>query len=655
MASKLVLDFFGSGVIGQTITIRTGVTFTFVAQRNGIFNVTVGEMFSGASYFKQAYLLDDNFTGQSTVTYAAFLGLGIGRVTIENPDNNFFAGIDNQTNFIGYTLTTTAQQAVTTLDVTVTEATTDKCGKYKLNVNSNLTNSYLLIRFPEEQGLLKVNYNEFPFSIEKLRPLNSVYIRVALWEDDTFIPKLIKSIDVYPPSVLSITSVTVTGTVFGGAVASINATYTVGTQYSLDGVTYQGSREYSGLTQGNYTAYAKDDFGCIVTKDFTVTPEKEEVITVEPYIRIPIHNSIRFAKRIGSTFLNYLSTETPGRGELYSFVHDYLQSDIVRTQFKSSYTENKVFLIDCEGIETEIPITKLSENINRTNIYEGNYKTYKGRVAVYFTAGNIYDPNGTPQAEGHILNGLLPVWYKEGMYIFIEGLGATQIDSIEFDELEEIVFAVTQLDSLGDVANKKITSIHTEHPYEVYEFDVNFNLPEGVYQLRLEYGSEFFLSEIIKVHSELPEEYLTVIWYNNKNNDILYNTGIQQMRRIQWEKYFTLNPKSEKETYDTDTSVELVNSKSFAVYELSFMAMPMEVARGLIYGFDNSSSIVINGAVFVCEGGVKVDPIGPLYSFTAELTLTDQTMRGQQVLSNVIDASFLKIEQDASGTGYLMI
>lgn len=654
MASKLVLDFTDSGVIGQTITIRTGVTFTFAAVRNGFHKVEVNDYWLGAKRFKEAYEIDENNTGESVVTYFAHTSpTNFGRVTIEHFDNNFFDGFNNPTTFITSNINLTTQEIALTLDASITETTEpDKCNLYDLNIDSNATSGEIRV-YKDSNLIWYFPANTTPKKTWIARTVNSNKIQVRLYQG-AIIEKLKKAVSLTTPSVLSITSVNIGGSAFG-AFASINATYTTGTQYSLDGINFQDSSQYSGLTEGNYTAYAKDNFGCTKSKDFVVTAEHANGLTVEPFIHVPIHNSIRFANRNGNNFLNYLSTETPGLVELYSYTQDYLQSDVVRTQFKSSYDDNKAILIDCDGVEVEIPIIKLSNNINRTNIYEGNYKSYKGRVAIYFTAGNIYEIDGTPQEEGHILNGLLPVWYKEGMYLFIEGLGATQIDTIEFDEIEEKVFAVTQLSQVGEVTGIKVTSIHTEHPYEVYEFDTNFNLPEGVYQIRLEYGTDFFLSEIIKIYSELPEDYLTVQWYNDRNNDILYNTGIQQLRRLQWEKYFTLIPKSEKETYDTDTSVELVNSKSFSVYELAFRPMPMEVARGLMYGFDNSSSIIINGAVFVCEAGVKIDPIGPLYSFSAELTLTNQTMRGQQVLSNVVDASFLVVEQDANGTGYLLI
>lgn len=653
MASKLTLDFTDSGVIGETITIKTGVTYTFAAVRDGWHKVEVNDYWLGAKRFKEAYNLDDNFLNNSTVIFTAFTDPNFGRVTIEKFNNDGFDGFVNNTSFITSSITTTPQEITPTLSIARVEATTNKCGEYGLDIDTNVIGGRVEVEIPAGNKVFEAVTDGNTIHADFVRTANVKFSKVKLFKTETATSPVLSREYVSIPFI-SISDVEVSGSPFGAAI-SIKSNIYVAQQFSLDGVTYQGSRNYTGLTEGSYTAYAKDDYGCVSTRAFSVSAEQAGQLTVKPYIKVPIHNSIRFAQRTGGNFLNFLSTETPGLVGLNHYYQDYLQSDIVKIQFKSSYTNNKAYLIDCNGAEVEIAITQKSTNINRTNIYEGNYADYDGRLAVYFGAGNIYNEDNSVQAEGHILNGLLPVWYKEGMFINIEGIGSTQIERIEFDEITETVYAITQFNGVGAGTSKKITSIHTEHPYEVYEFDINFNLAEGYYQIRLEYGSDFFLSEIIKVSAELDENFLTVIWYNDVNNDILYNTGIQQLRRLEWENYFSLISKNEQETYDTDTSVELIKSKSFAVYDISFRPMPMEVARGLVYAFVNSNRIVINGAVFICETDPKIKPIGGLYAFEAQLTLTDQTMKGQQVLVDVVSAAFLQVAQDSDGTGYLLL
>src|SRR5690606_12152893 len=150
--------------------------------------------------------------------------------------------------------------------------------------------------------------------------------------------------------------------------------------------------------------------------------------------------------------------------------------------------------------ETEISVIQKSDNISRKNIYEGNYINYDGRLAVYFDSGNVYNPDNTVK-DTHFLSGLLPDWYEEGMYIHIEGAGVTKIDRIVFDEDAEVRYAVTLKTFTETGLSKKITSIHTAHPYEVFEFEINF-LETGKFMFKLDYGgAKVFLSEPVKVHS----------------------------------------------------------------------------------------------------------------------------------------------------------
>jgi hypothetical protein len=53
-------------------------------------------------------------------------------------------------------------------------------------------------------------------------------------------------------------------------------------QYSLDGITYQGSNVFTGLTAGNYTVYVRDNNNCIVTKPATVLAVSGPSLSVTP-------------------------------------------------------------------------------------------------------------------------------------------------------------------------------------------------------------------------------------------------------------------------------------------------------------------------------------------------------------------------------------
>ncbi|HRX30599.1 MAG TPA: gliding motility-associated C-terminal domain-containing protein [Tenuifilaceae bacterium] len=76
-----------------------------------------------------------------------------------------------------------------------------------------------------------------------------------------------------PPEIV-IDALTVTdATCFGAVDGSISSSASGGTgslEYSIDGVTYQASGDFSGLSANNYTLYIHDANGCILTQDFTV-------------------------------------------------------------------------------------------------------------------------------------------------------------------------------------------------------------------------------------------------------------------------------------------------------------------------------------------------------------------------------------------------
>lgn len=655
MASKLELTFNNTGVVNETLTIRTGVTFTFKDVRQAFHQVTADDLFLGARNFKDAFQIDENYTNESAVSVVYYTDTPLHSiVTIENNDNTFFDGFVNNTTFITHLITTTTQVAIPTLDITITEATTDKCNKYKVTVDSNVVNGRINIFGHGGETVLNINTDSTPYSIDLKRPSSLGNGIAKLYKDQTTNDVLLQK-GFASPVIYSLNSVSVEGSPFGAA-ATVNTSNPLNLTYSLDNVSFQSSKEFAGLIEGSYTAYVKDAYGCAKSKTFEVTEAQATGLTADPYFDIAIHNSIRFADRNGESFLNLLSDETPGNTILKGYASDWLQSDLIPIQFKSSYKANKAFLIDCEGVETEIGVLQKSDNISRLNVYDGNYTDRDGRLAVYFTSGNVYETDGvTPKAEGHILNGNLPQWYEEGMFLRVDGVGVTQIDRIEYDEALETVYAITQKDALPDGLNVKITSLHTAHPFEVFEFDVNMNQAEGIYQVRIEYDGNYVLSEPIRINSELDDNYLTLQWYNDRNNGILYNTGIRQTRRIEWEDYFYFIGRSEIETYDTDTSVEKVNSKSFAVYGLNLMMMPMEVARGLKYGIDNSSTVIVNGAKFVAEKEVSLDRLGMYYLPKLELTLVDQTMDGQQNITDAVSTGFLRVDTDPDGTAFLKI
>ena len=81
---------------------------------------------------------------------------------------------------------------------------------------------------------------------------------------------------------LSVSVISRTDEVCGddGSVTVASADGLAPIQYSLDGVTYQSTEEFNGLSDGNYTIYAKDANNCEATANVVIAPAPIAVLTL---------------------------------------------------------------------------------------------------------------------------------------------------------------------------------------------------------------------------------------------------------------------------------------------------------------------------------------------------------------------------------------
>ncbi len=665
MVSK-ELRFTSQGIEGQKLTIKTGQTYTFVTQRQGPRQVSIysqatnqATAYAAAYNFIQAYQVDDNYLAQCKLTLESTsldaqgqpLPEGLFHYIVlisNNIDDNFFLGFNNLTTFIDAEAepVVVPGEPIATLSAEI-QTGSIPCGNFKLLITTNKTEGTIYIEQPVGTDAAQIVLNGSPsYEIELSRPTTATTGIVKYFAGERT-SRGSAEVLYNPPPVLSITSVSVEGSPFG-AFATINTTTGIQIETSLNGTEWKGSKEHGGLLAGNFTAYARDQFGCQKTKTFVVTEDQVGGLTAPPFFEIPKHNSMHFVDRSQNNFLGHITEETPAK-----VVQDWIKTDTPRTQFKSSFPAHEVKVYGC-GSEEVISVIQKSDNINRINIYAGNYTEKEGKLAVHFTAGNIYNQDGTAKEQGHILNGRLPLWYKEGVYLNIEGVGVTKIFKILYEE--NTAYALTQKDAAGTVTNKKITSIHSEHPYEVYEFDIPMNRSEGNYIVDIKFEAGEWWSEIQRVNEGLKNDYLKVRWWNDQLNDqLIYSTGLRPFRRMKWDRYFTYIGQNEREITQGDTTIRLVKSKSKAVYELDFRPTGMEIARGMVDGFNHANHIEIDGAVFICNSSAKPENFGPWYFVKTELALIGQTVESIEADLTQINTQFLRVNDDATGVAFLRV
>lgn len=427
------------------------------------------------------------------------------------------------------------------------------------------------------------------------------------------------------PSLLNTPIVNVISTPFGATVSALipNA---VGLelQYSLDSVNWQTSNVFSGLDIGNYVLYVKDQLGCSKNKTFSVL---ENSFGYKPYVFISKENSFRFKEPNGV----YLTDENQFFNQSYNtinycFIQDFLNTDIITTQFKSNYQNVSAFVTDLDsGLETQIPVVKRTNNLGIKQKYSNvkKYKINNTQFGVYFESGNILDYDTNLPIEGYSLNGSLPIWAKLGNYIALDG-AFYQINSIGFDEnvnAEVLIF--------NGIMNQQqeivvASSIYNLQEYEIYEFEVRFiNFQNKRLQLDIRnsdpnYGNYRWVSEEIHTNQAL-NRYLEIRYYNSTNTNVVYSTGIEHLLRIPFNKIKAVDSDS-SENYTTDTNSHLLDSKIYEITEFDFMPLPLELWRKLKIAL-SVDSIFIDGVGYSKNSEFTKEALGSsnLYKLTAQM------------------------------------
>lgn len=428
-----------------------------------------------------------------------------------------------------------------------------------------------------------------------------------------------------PPSLLTAPNINILNTPFGATITGVVQNPSgLNLQYSLDNIHWQTSNVFSGLDIGNYTLYVKDQLGCSKSKGFSVL---ENSFGNKPFAFISKENSFRF-KEPNSNYPTdenqYFNQSTNAIN--YCFIQDFLNSDVIITQFKSNYSQVSVFVKDLESNQTfEISVVKRTNNLGikqkLSNVKK--YRINNSQFGVYFESGSILNYDSNIPIESYSLNGSLPIWAKLGNFIDIGG-SFYQISSIGFDEnrnAEVLIF-----DGVMSVANETVvaSSIYNLQDYEVYEFEVSFmNFSNSRIQIEIRnsdsnYGNNNWISEEISSHENL-EQYLEIRYYNSTNTNVVYATGIQYLLRIPFNKIKAVDSDT-SESYNTDTNSYLLDSRVYEITEFDFMPLPLELWRKLKIAL-SVDTIFIDGVGYSKNAEFTKEALGStnLYKVSAQM------------------------------------
>ena len=406
--------------------------------------------------------------------------------------------------------------------------------------------------------------------------------------------------------------------------------------FSLDGITYQISPVFVGLVSGNYTAYVRDQYGCIVEKEFVV----DGLGNNSPFFSISKSNSIRFKNLINwGDSANYKNDENTLSNEVdvplpKREIQLFQSGDIITTQFKSNYPNNiaNVHIVDDlpGDIITAVTVEKLTENIGRTDsrdAFKFDLEDGSLRTGIFFTAGNIYDyQTGTDTGEDHALNGTVPEWGVAGNYVKISSNWYLIEDVLFIESLavEALIITETTVPTPGPPQAIIVSSIFNRQNYEVFEFTVDMaDYLDKCIQVRFEnssvvWGDLNHYSEVIKVKTR-HEGTIEINYWNEHNTDIFYETGIRNKIRVQLEK-IEGKMSDESDTYKTDTTAQLLSTQIHELDLFEFMPVTKEIMRKIIQALSHSE-VYLDGVKYVKESIDDPELLGETNRYIVKATM----------------------------------
>ena len=646
--SRIIITFNSTPVYDNVLSIRNDLAPLWIYEvfrthrdQNNVVTISSNMNTLALNYYN-ALMLDHNTTGLYNITRVNNV------VTIEATQSNVVFNIQSNTGLGAYTIeifNAIETPSITIDSVTFSQATTDQCNKVKLNV----TTSRLAAIVNGAVNALN------PFTYDFLRGVETT---INVTDADGNTASKIVSL----PGKLSAanTSINIINSP-SGATVNISVLQTSGLtlEYSLDNVTFQSSNIYSGLAPGNFTVYIKDQLGCSISKQFTITSFDEVGTGIGidiPYADLPSKsNSIRFKKLVTWGICgNYKNDENTLSCEAdvqlpYKERQPFQTCDIITTQIRSNYANIEAKVIKQDLSEVAVPVVKKTSFIGLKDKRDAvMYNLGNGLTGIYFNSGNKYNFDTNVIEDVYALNGALPEWVSDGNYVVIDNVWYL-IEDILFDETKLAEVIVISNVYTGVETNVIAGSIYNLFNYEDYEFvvDMAAYLDEKI-QVRItetdpRFETVIFISEILEI-SARHENTMEIVYFNDDNTDINYSTLIQHKIRV---PYLNTKGKADEdsEPHKTDTNVILLSAEIYEGEEFIFQPVTKEIWRKLMIALSHEN-VFINGVAYVKNGNFNTE--GPLedtnlYVLTANMIKTGAAYTTKMVGSTPIDGTETEI------------
>jgi len=453
--------------------------------------------------------------------------------------------------------------------------------------------------------------------------------------------------------------------------------YGLNLTYSLDDSTYITENVYTGILEGDYTIYVKDQLGCKVSVLLSIPNfEGNGVGERIPYSDLPSKsNSIRFSKYIQwgtcgdyKNDENTLSCQLPYTENALEYYQLFQNCDLITTQIKTNYNIVTVTIIEEDETETELTAVKKSSNTGLKDMRDAtmyNIDDLGIQTGIFFISGEKYNPEtGLPYSpsQSYTLNGSLPAWGVIGNYIFLNG-GWFQIVNIIYDKSKGAYVLVINIAYTGIDATVQVLSIYNLESYDIWEFIVDMSLfSNRKIQINISetddnttFYEQIYLSEIIYI-SEVQEGSVYIEYYNDDNTDIFYATGIKNKIRMPIE-YFSGGYGDITESERTDSETYLIDAETYENDTIAFKLMPKQMMRKVVQALSHKF-VFLNGVQYVKEESPEITGLigSNQYRVTAKMTKANAVYTskgiGQTFSTNTLEIPSLIL---ADSQGYLKI
>lgn len=369
--------------------------------------------------------------------------------------------------------------------------------------------------------------------------------------------------------------------------------------------TYQGNN-FPGILDGTYRLYIRDKYGCEVFKTISVTSAQQDSVENFRQLGASALNSLSFAKPVDFDAFNKKNHQnTISANEnvplRHTGYHEFVENDIIKTQFWSSYPFMVVTLRKCDGTIQEIPFDMIQENLGSTERVDCKLFPVDGKIGVYFDGGNEYEPNTTTIIDASEHTNSLPDWANVGQQVSLVGQGVKNIEEIGFDAvLGKSYFTISG--SIPSAEDDIIQVIYNRQEYNLFQFYLSMQAVTNIAWITIEAGFEFdeidsyLISEPMRRVSD-NDDYLLLEWEGDKNigNMVYTNTDMDSVMRVKG--FIRPVPIGESETEDVD-------DRAYALLQESGVAMRAEIPLLTFNQWDklNKASSVSVAGVFKING-----------------------------------------------------